>query len=90
MREVSEKKSGGACALYGASWLLKLSRGGGGGGGHAVIVTAAGGVGDAREAQIRDKASSERGWRRLGKWRSSLPPNNISYLSGDKYRTILR
>lgn len=77
MREVSEKKSGGACPLYGASWLLKLSRGGGG---------------DAREAQIRDKARSERGWRRLGgyhKWRSSLPPNNISYLS-DKYRTILR
>lgn len=86
MREVSEKKSGGACPLYGASWLLKLSTGGC----HAVIVTAAGGVGDAREAQIRDKARSERGWRRLGKWRSSLPPNNISYLSGEKYRTILR
>lgn len=51
MREVSEKKSGGACPLYGASWLLKLSTGGC----HAVIVTAAGGVGDAREAQIRDK-----------------------------------
>lgn len=46
MREVSEKKSGGACPLYGASWLLKLSTGGC----HAVIVTAAGGVGDARKA----------------------------------------
>lgn len=74
----SRKRAEGRARCMGASWLLKLSRGGG----------------DAREAQIRDKASSERRgwWRRLGgyhKWRSSLPPNNISYLN-DKFRTILR
>lgn len=64
----------------GASWLLKLSRGGGETHGRPklgirLVVSGEGGGG-----------GSVGGYH---KWRSSLPPNNISYLS-DKYRTILR